>query len=341
MFKRTSVFTAVALALTLFAPVAPAKAESTLTLIASDSFEYSGNLVGKNGGFGFTGAWASDYSTTSNFFVDATGYTYANLTTAGGLIRSCSGYHLTLCGVRRDFAPQESGVFYFQMIANFGTQSGSGTPMLRFFDSSTTLSGGVGANGGTSISILNDTLSVKGDGTASFGTLNATSFVMLQIDYLSKTTQMWINPDLATFDYFSPPAPNAIWPGLAPKMARIAFYARDGARFDEFKIYRVDRPAAPEFTSTSTPTTFSKGVSANLSATLDRSGKATFFARGKRIPGCVSMTTPIQTPYTISCAWKPTVTGSVPITVQITPTTGLTTEVSLINAGVRNRTTKR
>jgi hypothetical protein len=124
-------------------------------------------------------------------------------------------------------------------------------------------------------------------------------------------------------------------------MARIAFYARDGARFDEFKIYRVDRPAAPEFTSTSIPTTFSKGVSANLSATLDRSGKATFFARGKRIPGCVSMTTPIQTPYTISCAWKPTVTGSVPITVQITPTTGSITEVSLINAGVRNRTTKR
>lgn len=341
MFKRTSTFNAVALALTLLAPLTPAKAASTLTLIASDSFEYSGNLVGKNGGFGFTGAWASDYSTTSNFFVDATGYTYPNLTTAGGLIRSCSGYHLTLCGVRRDFAPQESGVFYFQMIANFGTQSGSGTPMLRFFDSSTTVSGGVGANGGTSISILNDSLSVKGDGTASFGTLNATSFVMLQIDYLSKTTQMWINPDLATFDYFSPPAPNAIWPGLAPKMARIAFYARDGARFDEFKIYRVDRPAAPEFTSTSVPTTFSKGVSANLSATLDRSGKATFFARGKRIPGCVSMTTPIQTPYTISCAWKPTVTGSVPISVQITPTTGSTTEVSLINAGVRNRTTRR
>jgi hypothetical protein len=341
MSRTARIAALLALVLPYFFFPSPSHSASTLTLIASDSFEYSGSIVGKNGGFGFTGAWASDYSTTSNFFVDATGYTYPNVTTAGGLIRSCSGYHLTLCGVRRDFAPQESGVFYFQMIANFGTQSGSGTPMLRFFDSSTTLSGGVGANGGSSISILDGSLAVKGDGTASFGTLNATSFVMLQIDYLSKTTQMWVNPDMATFDYFSPPAPNAIWPGLAPKMARIAFYARDGARFDEFKIYRVDRPVTPEFTSTSVPTTFSKGVSANLSATLDRSGKATFFARGKRIPGCVSMTTPIQTPYTISCAWKPTVTGSVPITVQITPTTGSITEVSLINAGVRNRTNRR
>lgn len=341
MFKRTSVFIAVALALTLFAPITPAKAASTLTLIASDSFEYSGNLVGKNGGYGFTNAWTSHYGSTSNFYVDSTGFTYSNLTTAGGLIRSCSGYQGQLCGVSRDFASQESGVFYFQMIANFGTQTGGGTPMLRFFDSSSATSGGIGANGGTLISILDDSLSVKGDGTASYGNLNATSFVMLQIDYLSKTTQMWVNPDMATFDYINPPAPNAIWPGIAPKMARIAFYARDGAKFDEFKIYRVDRPAAAEFTSTSVPNTFSKGVSANLSATLDRSGKATFYARGVRIPGCISMTTPIQTPYTISCAWKPSIMGSVPITVKVVPTTGTTTEISLINAGVVKRTTKR
>jgi hypothetical protein len=330
-----------ALVLPYFFFPSPSHSASTLTLIASDSFEYSGNLVGKSGGYGFTSNWVSHYGSTSNFYVDATGFTYSGITTAGGLIRSCSGYTNALCGVSRDFAPQESGVFYFQMIANFGTQTGQGTPMLRFFDSSSATSGGVGANGGSSISILDSTLSVKGDGTASFGTLNATSFVMLQIDYVSKTTQMWINPNMSSFDYLNPSAPDAIWPGLAPKMARIAFYARDGAKFDEFKIYRVDRPATPEFTSTSIPPTFNKGVIANLSATLDRSGKATFFARGKRIPGCISMTTPIQTPYTISCAWKPTVTGSFPITVQITPTTGSIAEVSLINAGVKNRTTKR
>lgn len=340
MYKRISIFSAVALALTLFAPITPARAASTLTLIASESFEYSGTINGKNGGFGFTTAWATHYG-NSNYNVESTGYTYPNVTTAGGRISSCSTYQGEICGVSRDFAPQESGVFYFQMIANFGTQTGGGTPMLRFFDSSTTQSGGIGANGGPLISILDGGLSVKGDGTASFGNLNATSFVMLQIDFVSKTTQMWVNPDMATFDYINPPAPDAIWPGLAPKMARIAFYARAGVRFDEFKLYRVDRPATPEFTSTSVPTSFNKGVTANLSATLDRSGRATFFAGGKRIPGCISMTTPIQTPYTISCAWKPTVMGSVPITVRVVPTTGSPAEVSLISAGVVKRTTKR
>ena len=340
MFKRTSIFTSVALTLTLFAPVTPAKAASTLTLIAADSFEYSGTLVGKNGGTGFSAAWNSDYG-TSDYNIEATGFTYANVTTAGGLISSCATFQGQLCGVGRSFPSQESGVFYFQMIANFGTQSGLGTPMLRFFDSSSALSGGVGANGGSSISILDGNLSVKGDGSASFGTLNATSFVMLQIDYLSKTTQMWINPNMATFDYLNPPAPDAIWPGLAPKMARIAFYARSGAKFDEFKIYRVDRPAAPEIASASTPTTFSKGVVANLSATLDRSGKATFFARGERIPGCIAKSTPIQTPYTVTCAWKPAVMGSIPITVRVVPTTGTPTEIPLINAGVVKRTTRR
>ncbi|MFM6940667.1 MAG: hypothetical protein ACKOXI_01645 [Candidatus Planktophila sp.] len=339
MFKRLTLFLIPALLLTFFSPVSPAQAGSTLTLIASDSFEYSGNIVGKNGGYGFTGPWATHYG-TSDFTVEATGFTYPNITTAGGLISSCAVLQGQLCGVSRDFAPQESGVFYVQMIANFGTQTGGGTPMLRFFDSSTAVSGGLGGNGGTAISILDNTLSVKGDGTASYGTLNATSFVVLQIDYVSNTTQMWVNPNMATFDYLNPPAPNASWPGLAPKMARIAFYARPTAKFDEYKLYRVDRPAIPEITSATVPV-FKKGVQSTLTSTLDRSGKVTFLARGKRIPGCVSLTTPTTTPYTISCAWKPTVTGAFPITLKITPTTGTPAEIALTTAGVANRTTKR
>lgn len=340
MFRRARIAALLALLVPYFFFPAPAQSASTLTLIASDSFEYSGNLVGKSGGYGFTSNWVSHYGTTSDFYVDATGFTYSGVTTAGGLIRSCSGYTNSLCGVSRDFAPQESGVFYFQMIANFGTQTGQGTPMLRFFDSSSATSGGVGANGGSSISILDNTLSVKGDGTASFGTLNATSFVMLQIDYVSKTTQMWFNPNMTTFDYLNPSAPDAIWPGLAPKMARIAFYARDGAKFDEFKIYRVDRPATPEVAAATIPT-FRKGVASTLSTTLDRSGKVTFMARGKRIPGCISLSTPISTPYTVTCSWKPTVTGAFPITLKMTPTTGSPAEIALTTAGVTKRTTKR
>jgi hypothetical protein len=320
-------------------PLPSAHAGSTLTLIAADSFDYTGSIVGKTGGTGFTNAWSTHYG-TSDYYVDATGFTYPNLTTAGGLIRACSVAAPQICGVSRDFAPQESGVFYFQMIANFGSQTGLGTPNLRFFDSQTVLSGGIGGNGGTAISIMDANLSVKGDGTASYGLLNSTSFIILQIDYVSQTTEMWVNPDLATFDYLNPPAPNASWPGLAPKMARIAFYARSGAKYDEFRIYRVDRPATPEITSSAIPT-FKKGVASTLTTTLDRSGRVTFLARGKRIPGCISMATPSATPYTVSCSWKPTATGSFPITMAISPTTGASAVISLTNAGVANRSNKR
>ena len=329
----------IALLLPLFSIHATAESASTLTLIAADSFEYTGSIVGKNGGTGFTAPWATHYG-TSDFNVEATGFTYPNISTAGGLISSCSVLQGQLCGVSRDFPAQESGVFYMQMIANFGSQTGGGTPMLRFFDSSTTQSGGIGGNGGTAISILDANLAVKGDGTASYGLLNSTSFVLLQIDYVSRTTQMWINPDMATFDYLNPPAPNASWPGLAPKMARIAFYARPTAKFDEFKLYRVDRPATPEVTAATIPT-FKKGIASTLSTTLDRSGKVTFLAGGKRIPGCISLSTSTATPYTVSCSWKPTVTGSFPITLKITPTTGSSAVIPLTNAGVANRTTKR
>ncbi len=328
-----------ALVLPYFFFPAPSHSASTLTLIASESFEYSGNIVGKNGGTGFTTPWQTHYG-TSDFTVEATGFTYPDVTTAGGLISSCAVLQGQLCGVSRDFPSQESGVFYFQMLANFGTQTGGGTPMLRFFDSSSATSGGVGANGGSSISILDGNLAVKGDGTASFGTLNATSFVMLQIDYVSKTTQMWINPNMATFDYLNPSAPDAIWPGLAPKMARIAFYARPCAKFDEMKIYRVNRPSTPEIATATIPS-FQKGRASTLSTTLDRSGKVTFMVRGKRIPGCISLSTPISTPYTVTCSWKPSVTGSFPITLKMVPTTGLPAEIAVTTAGVVNRTTKR
>lgn len=338
-YRKIVALCSVIFSLAAFAPYSPAQGASTLTLIASDSFEYSGSIVGKNGGFGFTSAWTAHYG-SSDFYVDASGLTYPNVTTAGGLIRSCSAFSGQICGVSRDFAPQESGVFYLHMIANFGTQTGGGTPMLRFFDSSTAQSGGIGANGGPLISILDEALAIKGDGTASFGALNATSLVMLQIDYISKTTQMWINPNMATFDYLNPPAPDAIYPGLAPKMARIAFYARSGVKFDEFKLYRVDRPATPEITAVTVPT-FKKGIASTLTTTLDRSGKVTFLAGGKRIPGCISIATPISTPYTVSCAWKPANTGAFPITMKITPTTGSPAEIALTTAGVSNRTTRR
>lgn len=324
----------------LFYPTA-AHSAATLTLIASESFDYTGSVVGKNGGSGFSGAWYSHYGSTSDYNI-ATGLTYANITSAGGSAGACSSTNLQICGIARNFPAQESGVFYFQMIANFGTQTGSGTPTFRFFDSASVLSGGIGGNGGTAISILGTDLQPKAGGSSSFGTLNATSFVVLQIDFYSKLSQMWVNPNMATFDYFNPPAADATYVGLAPKMYTMSIYARQfGAKYDEFKIYRVDRPAAPEASASSTPVTYQKGVAASLVGTIDRSAKVTFLAKGKRIPGCINVATTAVSPFNATCSWKPTVTGATPITMQITPTTGTPTEVLLTTAGVTNRTNRR
>lgn len=328
-------------ATSLLTTVSPAHAGATLTLIASDSFEYTGTLAGKNGGTGYSAAWYSDYG-GSNFNIDGTGLTYPNITSAGGAAAACGTLNGQVCGVARNFTPQESGVFYFQMIANFGTQSGLGTPTFRFYDSASVLSGGIGGNGGSAISILGTDLQPKAGGGSSYGTLNATSFVVLQIDFYSKLSQMWVNPDMSTFDYFNPPVANASWPGLAPKMAKMAIYARNnGAKYDEFKIYRVDRPDAPEASSTNTPTTYAKGVASTLTGTVDRASKVTFLASGKRIPGCVNRPTSETSPFVVTCSWKPAVQGAVPITMKVTPTTGTPTEVLLTTAGVTKRTTKR
>jgi hypothetical protein len=341
MFRTARLAALFALVLPYFFFPAPAHSAATLTLIASESFDYSGNLVGKNGGTGYSGAWYSHYGSTSDYSIGS-GLTYANITSAGGSAAACSSTNLQICGVARNFPAQENGVFYFQMIANFGNQTGSGTPTFRFFDSASVLSGGIGGNGGTAISILGTDLQPRAGGGSSFGLLNATSFVVLQIDFYSKLTQMWVNPNMATFDYFNPPAADATWPGLAPKMYTMAIYARqNGAKYDEFKIYRVDRPQAPELSATNTPVTYRKGVAASLVGTVDRSAKVTFLARGKRIAGCTNISTTAVSPFNATCSWKPTVTGAIPITMQITPTTGTPTEVLLTTAGVTNRTNRR
>jgi hypothetical protein len=341
MFRTARLAALFALVLPYFFFPAPAHSAATLTLIASESFDYSGNLVGKNGGTGYSGAWYSHYGSTSDYSIGS-GLTYANITSAGGSAAACSSTNLQICGVARNFPAQENGVFYFQMIANFGNQTGSGTPTFRFFDSASVLSGGIGGNGGTAISILGTDLQPRAGGGSSFGLLNATSFVVLQIDFYSKLTQMWVNPNMATFDYFNPPAADATWPGLAPKMYTMAIYARqNGAKYDEFKIYRVDRPQAPELSATNTPVTYRKGVAASLVGTVDRSAKVTFLARGKRIAGCTNISTTVVSPFNATCSWKPTVTGAIPITMQITPTTGTPTEVLLTTAGVTNRTNRR
>jgi len=64
----------------------------------------------------------------------------------------------------------------------------------------------------------------------------------------------------------------------------------------------------------------SKGVTTTITYQLDVAGRATFFASGKRIPGCITKTTSGSSPITASCSWKPTTSGAVSISVSIKPT---------------------
>lgn len=245
--KRTAIsrYLAIgALALTsLFTTsIQPASAADSLTLVAEDSFEYTGNMVGKNGGSGFLGAWAFDYG-TSDYGMNSSGLTYPGLTTAGGYMYGCTATPNQVCGIKREIPLQNSGVTYIQFLANFGSQTGGGTPMIRLFDSSGSLSAGIGANGGTygtKISILDSTGNPPSDGSASAGTLNSNTFVVVKIDYTNNKTSMWLNPDLSTFSYLNSPTPTVFVNGLAPVVKNIAFYSRIGySKFDELKVYKI------------------------------------------------------------------------------------------------------
>lgn len=69
--------------------------------------------------------------------------------------------------------------------------------------------GAIGGNGGCPgiyYSILNAALSPAGCTGKSLADM---SLVLVQIDYTLSVTKMWINPNLASFDYLSPPAPDA------------------------------------------------------------------------------------------------------------------------------------
>ena len=247
LLKPISILVATIVAISIL-QTQSASATQTLTLIAEDSFDYTGNIVGKSGGSGFTNNWSDAYS-GSNYSIATPGLTYPGLTTAGGYMYSCSATPNQVCGVSRQIPAQSSGVIYLQMIANFGSQNGGGTPNLRFNDAAGARVGGLGSNGGTygtKISILDADLAPKSDGTSSAGTLNADTLIILRIDYTRTISTLYLNPDMSTFSYFNPPTADATWSGLAPSIKTIEFFSRSGVKYDEFKVYSVTGTSAAD-----------------------------------------------------------------------------------------------
>ena len=64
-----------------------------------------------------------------------------------------------------------------------------------------------------------------------------------------------------------------------------------------------------------------KGVSVTISITSSVAGRARFFVNGKRIPVCLSRATSGSYPnFTVTCSWKPPVTGRQNVSASFTPT---------------------
>ena len=68
------------------------------------------------------------------------------------------------------------------------------------------------------------------------------------------------------------------------------------------------------------PTTVAKGNSLTLSADVPVSGKITFLIAGKRIPGCLNKPASGTPPITVSCTFKPALSGRQFITATLVPT---------------------
>lgn len=222
---------------------------AVVTSIANESFVYANNLAltGRNGGTGWTSAWLSDSVSFTDFRTNATGLTYAGLAATGGRIVWFAGSALN--DAARTLPLVNSGVVYMQFLAQFGAQSGGGTPNFRLFNGAT-LTGAIGGNGGcpgTVYSILDNGLAPQAGGAScSAAPLGTLSLVLVRIDYDNPGTRMWINPNLATFDHLNPPASQAQFTGLAPAFDRIAIYSRSPGNIDELSVFRVSPPGPPQ-----------------------------------------------------------------------------------------------
>jgi hypothetical protein len=257
-----------ALVVALVTGLAAPSSYAQLNLVAYDGFDYTtGALNGKNGGSGWAGSWAWTYGSGSSLAVSATGLTFSGLSTTGGSATWSSGGNGISEASRSLSSSVGSGVVYLQFLGQFGSSSGGGTPNIRLTLSGS-LTGGIGGNGGTYggvVSILGTDLNPAGNGSSSTAaSLSSLNLIVTRIDYGANTTSIWMNPNLASFNYGNPGTPDAIYSGLAPAFDTVQLITRNPGTFDELSVYSYS--AVPE------PSTYAAivGAGALLVATARR-----------------------------------------------------------------------
>jgi hypothetical protein len=103
--------------------------------------------------------------------------------------------------------------------------------------------------------------------------------------------------------------------------------------------YLVPQPTAVSFTA-GLNATFRSSTTITISS--NSPGKANFYASGKIIPGCRSVTTASSSsPYIYNCTWKPSQRGGVSISATVIPNNGNLVGNSSATSSVTTRTTTR
>lgn len=243
------------LPVTLVSESASASASDlVLESIAYEGFDYSPAvsngqpLSAGNGGTGWSGAWTAGCAMVFN----SSGLTYTGLTTEGGRAQfgSCSLNN----ELQRTLPRQDTGVVYLQFLSQLNTRGG-GTPNIRLFDQGS-FTGGIGNNdGGLEMAITPGLAKVDPGSPFSSGVpISNLNLTIVRIDHDADTTRMWVNPNLATFDYQSPPTPDATATNFSPAFDTLHLIVRQGTSpqadyFDEIKVLRLlddPIPEAPE-----------------------------------------------------------------------------------------------
>lgn len=230
-------------------------------LVAYEGFDYTSNssLLNASGGSGWSTNWIKSYQ-DRYLETGISGFTYTGLATTGvkaEFSNTCASSCNEIASLGRSFPLQNDGVVYFQFISVFESTAGGGTPTIRFFNGGTK-TGGVGSSSGSNMSILAASLANLSSTSSS---LSAQNFVVVRIDYNLNKTEMWINPDLSTFDYSNPTNPSAAATSFAPAFDRINIFIRSGS-IDEIAIF--SKTSAP--TGISGTTSICNGASTTLTA---------------------------------------------------------------------------
>jgi IPTL-CTERM motif/Putative Ig domain len=226
-----------------------AQAATVPATVAADSFSYTANvtLTGQSGGTGWSGPWFSHSSSFTDFRTNGTSLAVPGLTSAGGKFVYAAGSGLN--DSARSLPLQNSGVVYVQFLSQFGTQSGGGTPSVRFLSSGPAQFwiGNNGACGAAVYAILDPSAGgpAPGNPACSNVLLSQLRAVVVRVDYTAGNTKMWLLSSLIGFDYLNPPAPSATYAGLAVAFDTLAFYARTPASIDELRIFRLDASFSP------------------------------------------------------------------------------------------------